>query len=71
VIRVLRREQREIFPVESDAVEVGEIWIPPFFAPDPEEIEHAVFLVDTKELCDVALAGGDAVLELSVSRSYR
>jgi hypothetical protein len=64
VRRVFRREQLQVLAVEPDAIQVNEVRIAPLLPADAEEVNGAGLLVDAEYPGDVALAGGDRVLEL-------
>src|SRR5215472_15359778 len=65
MIGVLRREQGQVFAVETDAVQVGEVRVFGFFAPAPEEVDLPVFLVDVLDLAHHPIAARDLILELA------
>ena len=60
---ILRRQQRQVFPIESYAVEVNEIWIAALLFTHTEEVHHAILLVHIQHLNDVPFPGCDLVFE--------
>ena len=63
--RVFRCEHGEVFSVESDAVEMSEVWIASFLFSDREKIDNPICLVHPQGLRNVTLPSGDRILEVS------
>ena len=67
MICIFRRQEREIFSVEPDAVEVLKVGVAASFLSNADEINPAILLVDAQRFDDIALPGGDLILQFSCS----
>ncbi len=65
MVSTFRSQQSEILPVESDPIEMSEIRVFAFLAPETEEIEHAIFFIHAQQLRDHPVAGSDLVFQLA------
>ena len=65
VIRIFGRQQLRRSAVHAHAIQVREVRIAPWLSADRLEEEHAGLVIDTEQLCDVAVAGRDLVFELA------
>src|SRR5436190_8773805 len=63
MIAVVRRQQLWRPAIESDPIEMTEVWIPALLEADADKVDQAIRFVDAQDLCDVELAAGDRMLQ--------